>query len=49
MVSIDTIGVPGERRGSIEAAATRTGPNDAFRVVWAIGEYFLFFLRVFLY
>jgi hypothetical protein len=27
---------------------TRTGPNDASGVVWAIGEYFFIFLRVFL-
>jgi hypothetical protein len=26
----------------------KTGPNDARRVVWAISEYFSFFLRVLL-
>ena len=26
----------------------RTGPNDARRVVWALGEFFLSFFRLFL-
>ena len=26
-------------------AMTRTGPDDARRVVWALGEFFLFFLH----
>ena len=29
------------------AAMTKTGPNDASGVVWAIGEFFLIFFRVF--
>ena len=28
---------------------TRTGPNDASGVVWAIGEFYYYFFRVFLY
>jgi len=27
----------------MEAAAMKTGPNDARHVVWALGECFLFF------
>ena len=30
-----------------KVAATRRCPNDARRVVWAFGEYYYFFLRVF--
>ena len=26
---------------------TRTGPNDARRVVWAIGEFFIYLFRAF--
>jgi hypothetical protein len=26
----------------------RTGPNDAYRVVWAISAFFFFVIRVFL-
>ena len=29
------------------AETTKTGPDDARRVVWALGEYFLIFLRFF--
>ena len=36
------------RRGEVLEAGMRiTGPNDAFRVVWAIGTCFFFFLRSF--
>jgi hypothetical protein len=31
-----------------KAAATKTGPNDAKRVVWAIVSLFLYLFRVFL-
>ena len=31
------------------ADTTKTGPNDAFRVVWTLGELILLNLRVFLY
>jgi hypothetical protein len=31
----------------MKAAMTRTGPNDAKRVVWAISEFFLLKFRVF--
>ena len=30
------------------AAATKTGPNNASAVVWAIGEFFFSFIVVFL-
>ena len=30
------------------AATSKTGPNDARHVVWACGEFFFFFLRIFL-
>ena len=36
------------RRGQSEVKITITGPNDAGRVVWAIGKLFYFFIRVFL-
>jgi hypothetical protein len=32
----------------VGAATTITGPNDARRVVWALGEFFFHFFRVFL-
>ena len=35
------------RRGRLEVTMTTTGPNDAFRVVWAFGKLFYFFIRVF--
>ena len=37
----------GTEGSSGEATTTTTGPNDARRIVWALGEFFLFFLRVF--
>ena len=30
------------------AGTTKTSPNDAKRVVWALGEFLFFFLRFFL-
>ena len=30
------------------AATTKMGPNDARRVIWTLGEYFLFFSSLFL-
>ena len=30
------------------AGTTKTGPNDARHVVWAIGDFFFIFLRFFL-
>ena len=35
------------RRGSGKEVARRTGPNDARRVIWGIGEFFLFSLHFF--
>ena len=34
------------RRGSTKAASTIAGPNDATRVVWAISEFFFYYLCV---
>ena len=31
----------------MKATTTITGPNDARRVVWALGEFFYFYIRVF--
>jgi hypothetical protein len=45
--STDTLKV---RRGLVGATTTITGPNDARRVVWALGEFFFlisFFFFVF--
>ena len=31
------------------AGTTKTGPNDASCVVWAIGKFYIYFFRVFKY
>ena len=47
MLFMATIGTIMARRGQWKAMATITGPNDARRVVWALGKFFFFFLRVY--
>jgi hypothetical protein len=44
----DREGEGGRQGGRRWAAVTAKGPNDAFGVVWAIGEFFTFLFRVFL-
>ena len=43
IVSIGSIYGIHERRRAGTTRTTRTGPNDASRVVWALGELFFFF------
>ena len=40
MMFIVTSDVLGVRKGLMKATTTTTGPNDASRVVWALGEFF---------
>ena len=32
---------------NVEAGSDKKGPNDVFRVIWALGEYIFFILRVY--
>ena len=48
LLQIGTTCVLKGRKGSWEPAMTNTGPNDALCVVWAISEFFFFFLSYFL-
>jgi hypothetical protein len=49
MTYIGTMDVLKARRGYWKAPAKKTGPNDASRVVWAIGESFFILFAFFLF
>ena len=48
MLYIVAIDVILARRGKLEAPAKKTGPNDARRVIWALGESFSIYIRILL-
>ena len=47
MMFMSATGIIMARRGQWKAVATITGPTDARHVVWALGKFFFFFLRVY--
>ena len=47
MKHIGAIDIIKVRRGSMKAASTIAGPNDASRVVWAISEFIIIIIFVF--